>query len=83
MARQRTSVAGVINYIVRIRKMLPTECWYYSHSEYAYNDPDGVAEAPDWYEYKYQASEGTPLYYIQEIWCIGERQRVSSETKIF
>lgn len=45
-----------VNHYIDDQEVLPTECWYYSHSEYAYNDPDGVAEAPDWYEYKYQAS---------------------------
>ncbi len=50
-----------VNHYIDDQEVLPTECWYYSHSEYAYNDPDGVAEAPDWYEYKYQASEGTPF----------------------
>ncbi len=71
-----------VNHYIDDQEVLPTECWYYSHSEYAYNDPDGVAEAPDWYEYKYQASEGTPFYYIQEIYAL-RTAKVSSETKIF
>ena len=39
-----------VNHYIDDQEVLPTECWYYSHSEYAYNDPDGVAEAPDWNE---------------------------------
>ncbi len=56
---------------------------YYSHSEYAYNDPDGVAEAPDWYEYKYQASEGTPFYYIQEIYALENGKKYLLKRKYF
>ena len=49
----------------------------------AYNDPDGVAEAPDWYEYKYQASEGTPFYYIQEIYALENGKKYLLKRKYF
>ena len=72
-----------VNHYIDDQEVLPTECWYYSHSEYAYNDPDGVAEAPDWYEYKYQASEGTPLYYIQEIYALENGKKYLLKRKYF
>ena len=72
-----------VNHYIDDQEVLPTECWYYSHSEYAYNDPDGVAEAPDWYEYKYQASEGTPFYYIQEIYALENGKKYLLKRKYF
>lgn len=72
-----------VNHYIDDQEVLPTECWYYSHSEYAYNDSDGVAEAPDWYEYKYQASEGIPLYYIQEIYALENGKKYLLKRKYF
>lgn len=50
-----------VNHYIDDQEVLPTECWYYSHSEYAYNDPDGVAEAPTGMSINIRHQKGLPF----------------------
>lgn len=64
-----------INHYIDDQEVFPSECWYYAHTEDSYNNPNNVSKVPDFYEYKYQASEGHPLYYVEETYALEDGEK--------
>ena len=53
-----------VNHYIDGKEVYPKEYWYSTGNHYYSN------KAPDHYEYKYQASEGLPSYYIEETYVL-------------
>lgn len=78
-----TDIYGRLIIILTIRKCYRPNVGIIAIRNTLIMSPDGVAEAPDWYEYKYQASEGTPFYYIQEIYALENGKKYLLKRKYF
>lgn len=59
-----------INHYVDDEEALPRESWYYIKMEGDDPYPYYSNKAPNGYQYTYRASEGFPLYYIEETYTL-------------